>query len=47
MALACGLGLADAGVIANCAGAVVVRKVGVATTTPAEIAALLGATDNS
>jgi len=47
MALAAGLGLADAGVIANCAGAAVVRKVGVATTTPSEIAALLGATDNS
>lgn len=42
MALACGLGLPDAGAIANCAGAAVVRKVGVATTTPAEIAALLG-----
>ncbi len=41
MALACGLGLAEAAAIANCAGAAVVRKVGVATTTPAEIQALL------
>jgi D-beta-D-heptose 7-phosphate kinase/D-beta-D-heptose 1-phosphate adenosyltransferase len=41
MALACGLDLASAGEIANCAGAVVVRKVGVATTTVAEISALL------
>lgn len=41
MALACGLGLVEAGTIANCAGAAVVRKVGVATTTPAEIEALL------
>lgn len=43
MALASGLGLADAATIANCAGAAVVRKVGVATTTRAEIEALLAA----
>ncbi|MGI6296048.1 MAG: bifunctional heptose 7-phosphate kinase/heptose 1-phosphate adenyltransferase [Armatimonadota bacterium] len=42
MALACGAQLPVAGSIANCAGAAVVRKVGVATTTTDEIAALLG-----
>jgi D-beta-D-heptose 7-phosphate kinase/D-beta-D-heptose 1-phosphate adenosyltransferase len=41
MALACGLDLASAGAIANCAGGAVVRKVGVATTSPAEILSLL------
>lgn len=41
MALACGLNLAQAATIANCAGGAVVRKVGVATITPAEIATLL------
>jgi len=41
MALACGLNLVQAGTIANCAGAAVVRKVGVATITPAEIDSLL------
>ncbi len=43
MALACGLDLASAGAIANCAGGAVVRKVGVATTSTAEILALLRA----
>lgn len=43
MALACGVDLASAGAIANCAGAAVVRKVGVATTTTSEIALLLSA----
>jgi len=42
LALACGLDLVAAATIANCAGGAVVRKVGVATTTPAEIEALLG-----
>lgn len=42
MALASGLDLAAAATIANCAGGAVVRKVGVATTTPAEIRVLLG-----
>lgn len=42
MALASGLGLVEAATIANCAGGAVVRKVGVATITPAEIGALLG-----
>lgn len=41
MALACGLDLPSAGAIANCAGGAVVRKVGVATTSPAEILTLL------
>lgn len=41
MSLACGLDLAAAATIANCAGGAVVRKVGVATTTPAEISTLL------
>lgn len=41
MALACGLDLASAGEIANCAGGAVVRKVGVATTSTAEILTLL------
>lgn len=41
MALACGLDLPSAGAIANCAGAAVVRKVGVATTSPSEILSLL------
>lgn len=41
MALACGLDLASAGAIANCAAGAVVRKVGVATTSPAEILTLL------
>lgn len=42
MAMACGAQLPVAGSIANCAGAAVVRKVGVATTTTDEIAVLLG-----
>lgn len=42
MALACGLDLVHAAVIANCAGGAVVRKVGVATTSPGEIDELLG-----
>lgn len=42
MSLASGLNLTDAATIANCAGAAVVRKVGVATTTPVEIGILLG-----
>lgn len=41
MALACGLPLPAAATIANCAGGAVVRKVGVATITPAEIGSLL------
>lgn len=41
MALACGLDLPSAGAIANCAGGAVVRKVGVATTSPSEILSLL------
>lgn len=41
MALACGLDLASAGAIANCAAGAVVRKVGVATTSPSEILTLL------
>ncbi len=41
MSLACGLDLPDAATIANCAAGAVVRKVGVATTTPAEIDRLL------
>lgn len=41
MALACGLDIASAGTIANCAAGAVVRKVGVATTTVSEISALL------
>lgn len=43
LALACGLGLVDAGAIANCSGGAVVRKVGVATTSVKEIDSLLGA----
>jgi D-beta-D-heptose 7-phosphate kinase/D-beta-D-heptose 1-phosphate adenosyltransferase len=42
MALACGVELPVACMIANCAGAAVVRKVGVSTTTTDEIADLLG-----
>lgn len=42
MALACRLSLVHAAVIANCAGGAVVRKVGVATTSPREIDELLG-----
>lgn len=42
MSLACGLDLPAAATIANCAAGAVVRKVGVATTTPAEIDHLLG-----
>lgn len=42
LALACGLDLASAGAIANCAGGAVVRKVGVATTSTEEISSLLG-----
>ncbi len=42
LALASGLRLADAGLIANCAGGAVVRKVGVATTSVEEIGMLLG-----
>lgn len=41
LALACGLDLAAAGTIANCAGGAVVRKIGVATTSVEEIAAIL------
>jgi len=41
LALACGLSLPEAGVIANCAGGAVVKKVGVATTSVEEIASLL------
>ncbi len=41
LALACGLDLASAGTIANCAGGAVVRKVGVATISTNEILALL------
>lgn len=41
MALASGLDLRAAATIANCAGAAVVRKVGVATTNPNEISILL------
>lgn len=42
LAIASGLGLAEAGVIANCSGGAVVRKVGVATTNLEEISSLLG-----
>ncbi len=41
LALSCGLDLNSAGLIANCAGAAVVRKVGVATTSVDEIFELL------
>lgn len=41
LALSCGLDIASAGFIANCAAGAVVRKVGVATTTVSEISALL------
>jgi D-beta-D-heptose 7-phosphate kinase/D-beta-D-heptose 1-phosphate adenosyltransferase len=41
MALACGASLVNAATIANCSGGAVVRKVGVATTTIAEIRQLL------
>ncbi|MCE5314281.1 MAG: PfkB family carbohydrate kinase [Armatimonadota bacterium] len=41
LAVSCGLDLAGAGAIANCAGGAVVRKVGVATTTIQEIDVLL------
>lgn len=41
LALASGLSLPEAGMIANCAGGAVVRKVGVATTSIDEIASLL------
>jgi D-beta-D-heptose 7-phosphate kinase/D-beta-D-heptose 1-phosphate adenosyltransferase len=41
LALACGLELAPSAAVANCAAGAVVRKVGVATTTVDEIAALL------
>lgn len=42
LAIASGLSLTEAGVIANCSGGAVVRKVGVATTNLEEIASLLG-----
>jgi rfaE bifunctional protein kinase chain/domain len=42
LGLSCGLGLVDAGMIANCAGGAVVKKVGVATTSITEIKELLG-----
>lgn len=41
LALTCGLDLVSAGLIANCAGGAVVRKVGVATTSVTEIGSLL------
>lgn len=41
LALSCGLDLPSAGLVANCAGAAVVRKVGVATTSVDEILALM------
>ncbi len=41
LAIASGLSLAEAGIIANCSGGAVVRKVGVATTNLEEIASLL------
>jgi len=46
MALTCGLDLPRAATIANCAGGAVVRKVGVATTSPAEIFTLLQGLDS-
>jgi len=45
LALTCGLDLASAAKIANCAGGAVVRKVGVATTSPEEIRSLLAISD--
>ena len=44
LALSCGLDIASAAMIANCAAGAVVRKVGVATTTLDEISALLAGT---
>ena len=41
LSLACGLGLSESAVIANCAAGAVVRKVGVATTSVVEITSLL------
>lgn len=43
LALTCGLSLPESALIANCAAGAVVRKVGVATTTPDEITLLLKA----
>jgi rfaE bifunctional protein kinase chain/domain len=47
LALASGLSLPEAGLIANCAGGAVVRKVGVATTSIEEIASLLDCADRA
>ena len=43
LALSCGLDIASAGAIANCAGGAVVRKVGVATTSVDEVGSLIAA----
>lgn len=47
LALSCGLDLRAAGFVANCAGAAVVRKVGVATTSVDEILALMAESGRS